>query len=63
MIREWKMSLPEEAAGNFERGDPEVWHAEIMNTDRGSQVTSFAWTDRLKRVSTSHAGSHALPGN
>lgn len=24
---------------------------EIMNTDQGSQFTSFAWTDRLKRVS------------
>jgi putative transposase len=23
---------------------------EIMNTDQGSQFTSFAWTDRLKRV-------------
>ena len=25
---------------------------EIMNTDRGSQFTSFAWTDRLKRIGT-----------
>ena len=25
---------------------------EIMNTDPGSQFTSFAWTDRLKRVGT-----------
>ena len=25
---------------------------EIMNTDQGSQLTSFAWTDRLKRVRT-----------
>ena len=25
---------------------------EIMNTDQGSQFTSFAWTDRLKRVRT-----------
>jgi putative transposase len=25
---------------------------EIMNTDHGSQFTSFAWTDRLKRVGT-----------
>jgi putative transposase len=25
---------------------------EIMNMDQGSQLTSFAWTDRLKRVST-----------
>ncbi len=25
---------------------------EIMNTDQGSQFTSFAWTDRLKRVGT-----------
>ena len=23
-----------------------------MNTDQGSQFTSFAWTDRLKRVGT-----------
>ncbi|WP_136637801.1 DDE-type integrase/transposase/recombinase [Pseudooceanicola onchidii] len=23
---------------------------EIMNTDQGSQFTSFAWTDRLKRI-------------
>lgn len=23
-----------------------------MNTDRGSQLTSFAWTDRLKRAKT-----------
>jgi putative transposase len=23
---------------------------EIMNTDQGAQFTSFAWTDRLKRV-------------
>jgi putative transposase len=25
---------------------------EIMNTDQGSQFTSFAWTGRLKRVGT-----------
>lgn len=25
---------------------------EIINTDQGSQFTSFAWTERLKRVST-----------
>jgi putative transposase len=25
---------------------------EIMNTDQGSQFTSLAWTDRLKRVGT-----------
>jgi putative transposase len=25
---------------------------DIMNTDQGSQFTSFAWTDRLKRVGT-----------
>jgi putative transposase len=25
---------------------------EIKNTDQGSQFTSFAWTDRLKRVGT-----------
>lgn len=25
---------------------------EIMNADQGSQFTSFAWTDRLKRVGT-----------
>lgn len=25
---------------------------EIMNTDQGSQFTSFTWTDRLKRVGT-----------
>ena len=25
---------------------------EIMNTDQGSQFTSFAWTDRLKRIDT-----------
>jgi transposase InsO family protein len=25
---------------------------EIMNTDQGSQFTSFAWTDRLKRLGT-----------
>ena len=25
---------------------------EIMNTDQGSQFTSFAWTDRVKRVGT-----------
>jgi putative transposase len=25
---------------------------EIMNTDRGTQFTSFAWSDRLKRVGT-----------
>jgi putative transposase len=25
---------------------------EIMNTDQGTQFTSFAWTDRLKRVGT-----------
>jgi putative transposase len=23
-----------------------------MNTDQGSQFTSFAWTDRLKRIGT-----------
>jgi putative transposase len=27
-------------------------HPKIMNTDQGSQFTSFAWTDRLKRVGT-----------
>ncbi|MCP5365425.1 MAG: transposase family protein [Hyphomicrobiales bacterium] len=26
--------------------------AEIMNTDQGSLFTSFAWTDRLKRIGT-----------
>ncbi len=26
--------------------------SEIMNTDQGSQFTSFAWTDRLKRAGT-----------
>ena len=25
---------------------------EIMNTDQGSQVTSFAWADQLKRIGT-----------
>jgi putative transposase len=25
---------------------------EIMNADQGSQITSFAWTDRLKRIGT-----------
>ena len=25
---------------------------EIMNTDQGSQFTSFAWTERLKRIGT-----------
>ena len=25
---------------------------DIMNTDQGSQFTSFAWTDRLKRIGT-----------
>lgn len=25
---------------------------EIMNTDHGSQFTSFDWTDRLKRIGT-----------
>ena len=25
---------------------------DIMNTDQGSQFTSFVWTDRLKRVGT-----------
>ena len=25
---------------------------EIMNTDQGSQFTSFAWTDQLKRIGT-----------
>ena len=39
---------------------------EIMNTDQGSQFTSFAWTDRLRRsgvrISPSHACKHALPG-
>jgi putative transposase len=24
---------------------------EIMNTDQGSHITSFTWTDRLNRVS------------
>ena len=37
-----------------------------MNTDQGSQFTSFAWTDRLRRsnvrISPSHACKHALPG-
>ena len=41
---------------------------EIMNTDQGSQFTSFAWTDRLRRsgVRISPLGTllcNALPGN
>ena len=32
---------------------------EIMNTDQGSQFTSFAWTDRLKRV---HADLYGRQG-
>ena len=39
---------------------------EIMNTDQGSQFTSVAWADRLRRsgvrISPSHACKHALPG-
>jgi putative transposase len=35
-----------------------------MNTDKGSQFTSLAWTDRLRgsgiRISLSHAYKHAL---
>ena len=34
-----------EAAHRF--GSPE-----IMNTDQGSQFTSFAWTDQMKRIGT-----------
>jgi putative transposase len=29
---------------------PRFGPSEIMNADQGSQITSFAWTDRLKRV-------------
>jgi len=29
-----------------------VGSPEIMNTDQGSQFTSFAWTERLKRIGT-----------
>ncbi|CUH74628.1 putative transposase OrfB [Tritonibacter multivorans] len=41
---------------------------EIMNTDQGSQFTSFAWTDRLRRsgVRISPLGTllrNALPGS
>jgi putative transposase len=39
---------------------------EIMNTDQGSDFTSFASTDRLRRsnvrISPSHACKHALQG-
>jgi transposase InsO family protein len=35
---------------------------EIMNTDQGSQFTSFAWTDRLKRIGTRTSLS-AIAGN
>ena len=37
-----------------------------MNSDQGSQFTSFAWTDCLRqsgiRISPSHACKYALPG-
>jgi putative transposase len=40
---------------------------EIMNTEQGSQFTSFAWTGRLRRsnvrISPSHACKHALQGS
>ena len=39
------VEAPNEAIHRF--GPPE-----IMNTDQGRQFTSFAWTDRLKRVGT-----------
>ena len=32
---------------------------EIMNTDQGSQFTSFAWTDRLRRSAVRISPSHA----
>jgi len=37
---------------------------EVMNTDQGSQFTSFAWTDRLRRsgVRISMEGSRRLAG-
>ena len=38
---------------------------EIMNTDQGSQFTSFAWTDRLQRsgirISLSAIAGNRLP--
>ncbi|MFN3314740.1 MAG: hypothetical protein ACK46Q_14930, partial [Hyphomonas sp.] len=34
---------------------------EITNTDQGSQLTFFAWTDRLKRVGTGHQVGIAGP--
>lgn len=49
----WRISNPLEAEFCVEamneaahRFDPPA----IMNTDQGAQFTSFAWTDRLKRV-------------
>lgn len=40
---------------------------EIMNTDQGSQFTSFVWTDRLKqvgsRISLSAIAGNLLPGS
>ncbi len=62
MIHQWKRALPEGAFGVFERRGrkkPEIdeeqvkeMHAKIgepktMNTDQGSQFTSFVWPDRF----------------
>ena len=34
---------------------------EIMNTEQGSQFTSFDWTDRLRRAKTKIRTAPALP--
>lgn len=51
----WRMSNTQEADGCVEALNEAIHRfgpPDIMNTDQGSQFTSFAWTDRLKRVGT-----------
>ena len=54
-ISPWRISPPLEADFCSEALNEAVHRfgpPEIMNSDQGSQFTSFAWTDRLKRIGT-----------
>ncbi|MCV2866924.1 DDE-type integrase/transposase/recombinase [Albidovulum sediminicola] len=51
----WRISNTLEADFCVETLNEALHHfgpPEVMNTDQGSQFTSFAWTDRLKRIGT-----------
>jgi transposase InsO family protein len=45
-VSKWRLSWP---AGQWREAIHKFGPPEIMNSDQGSQFTSFAWTDRLRR--------------